>query len=68
MLHCLKARGVDVASDLVMMHASVRVVYVLHTAQVTKVDEALQNMKLPSRGSIRKKTNIIQTVVMVQKL
>ena len=39
-----------------------------HIALGSKPDEALQNMKLSARGSIRKKTNIIQVVVMVKKL
>ena len=34
----------------------------------SKLAEALQNMKLSARGSIRKKTNIIQTAVMVKHL
>ena len=45
-----------------------QVVYVLHTEQATKMGEAFQNMKLSARGSICKKTNIIQTVTMVQRL
>ena len=56
-----------------MLHKTVQVVRVLHSEQATKMEEALQNMKLsdpqrwPSR-TIRKKTNIIQTVTMVQRL
>ena len=70
MLHCLHKRGVDIAAELSLrpLHESGRVVYVLHTAQGTKMDEALQSMKISARGSIRKKTNIVQTVVMVRKL
>ena len=45
-----------------------QVVYVLHTEQATQMGEAFQNMKLLARGSIRKKTNIIQTVTMMQRL
>ena len=35
---------------------------------VSKVDEALQNMKLSCRGSLRKATNTIQCVFMVRSL
>ena len=34
----------------------------------SKIAETLQNMELSARGSIRKKTYIIQTVVMVNNL
>ena len=39
-----------------------------HVDMGSKLAEALQNMKLSARGSIRKKTNIIQAVVMVKNL
>ena len=39
-----------------------------HVSMGSKIAEALQNMKLSARGSIRKKTNIIQTVMIVKNL
>ena len=39
-----------------------------HVSMGSWLAEALQNMKLSSRGSIRKKTNIIQTAVIVKNL
>ena len=68
MLHCLHKRGVCIETGLPVLYKTVQVVYVLHPAQATKMDEAFQNMKLSARGSICKKTNIIQTVTMVQRL
>ena len=47
---------------------SILTIYVHHVEQASKLDEALQNMKLSARGSIRKKTNLIQIVMMVSKL
>ena len=51
-----------------VLHESMRAVSVHHVSLESKVAEALQNMKLSARGSIRKKTNIIQVVVSVKNL
>ena len=50
------------------LYKSLLVVYVHHIVQGTKMDEALQNMKLSSRGSLRKMTNVIQMVMMIKNL
>ena len=50
------------------LYESIVRIYVHHVQQPTKVDEALHNMKLSARGSIRKKINLIQTEMMISKL
>ena len=47
---------------------SCRVVWAQHFKQATKEDEALQNMKLSLRGSLRKAANIVQVATMIRKL
>ena len=59
---------IDLQSVHPVFHESARSVTVHHIALGSKLEEALQNVKLSARGSIRKKTNIIQVVVMVKKL
>ena len=43
-------------------------IHVHHLEQASKIDETLLNMKLSSRGSIRKRANVIQIVVMISNL
>ena len=50
------------------LYQSLSVVYVHHLQKDSKLDEALATMKFSARGHIRKKTNIIQTVVMIENL
>ena len=50
------------------LYNSLLVVSVHHVAQSTKMDEALQYMKLSSRGSLRRMTNVIQMVMMIKNL
>ena len=51
-----------------LFRASVRQIHVHKAACASKVDEALANMKLSARGSLRQANNTIQTVLMLQKL
>jgi hypothetical protein len=60
--------GLDMRQAHPKLYDSFLKIYVHHVRQPTKTDEALHNMKLSARGSIRKKTNLIQTVMMVSKL
>ena len=47
---------------------SVRVAWVYHLKQPTKEDEALVNLKLSLRGSLRKAANVVQMAAMIRKL
>ena len=68
LLHRIFVLKVDLKSVHPVLHESMRAVSVHHVSMGSKLAEALQNMKLSARGSIRKKTNIIQTVVVVKNL
>ena len=68
LLHRIFVLEVDLKSVHPVLHESIRAVSVHHVSMGSKLAEALQNMKLSARGSIRKKTNIIQTVVIVKNL
>ena len=50
------------------LYESILTIFVHHVEQATTLDEALHNMKLSARGSIRKKANIIKIVMMINKL
>ena len=60
--------GIDLASEHRELYNSVCAVHVHHTEQASKIDEALKNMKLSSRGSLRKMTNVIQLVTILNGL
>eukprot|EP00974_Lingulodinium_polyedra_P109731 10614942-Lingulodinium_polyedra.AAC.1 len=60
LLHRVFVLKVDLKGVHPVLHASMRVASVDHVAMGSKLNEALQNMRLSARGSIRKKTNIIQ--------
>ena len=60
--------GIELQSVHKTLYESVRVVYVHHIEQPSKMDEALKNMKLSCRGSIRKATNVIEVVMMLKNL
>jgi len=66
-IHRMWKEGLDVKNHP-KLYQSLFVVYVHHLQKDTKLDEALATMKFSSRGAIRKKTNVIQTVFMIEKL
>ena len=68
LLHRIFVLKVDLKSVHPVLHESVRAVSVHHVSMESKLAEALQSMKLSARGSIWKKTNIIQAVVIVKNL
>ena len=68
LLHRIFILKVDLKSVHPVLHESMRAVSVHHVSMGSKLAEALQNMKLSARGRIRKKTNIIQVVVIVKNL
>ena len=39
-----------------------------HLCISTKIDEALMNMRISARGSVRRANNLITTVIMIQNL
>ena len=45
-----------------------RIAWVCHLKQPTKEDEALVNLKLSLRGSLRKAANVVQMAAMIRKL
>lgn len=47
---------------------SLQAIHVQHVKAATKMQEAVQNMKMASRGEIRKRTNVIQTVWITRNL
>ena len=60
--------GIDLKTLMPDFWSSVRKVYV-HCMPITnRLDEAMQNMKLSARGSLRQANNTIQCVVMIQNL
>ena len=67
-LHALWKNGVDLETEHNVLFKSLQTIYVHHTQQSNVVDEALQNMKFSSRGSLRKMTNVVQLVFMMKKL
>ena len=67
LVYCWK-EGVSLETRLPKVHESILKIYGHCRAHGSKVDEALENMKLSLRGSIRRKTNLIQLAMMVMKL
>ena len=68
LLHKTWKLRVDLKIVHPVLYQSFLAVHVHHLQQGSKMDEALQNMKLSARSSIRKKQNVVQTVVVVQNL
>ena len=60
--------SLDLEHRLPKVHESILKIYGHCRAHGSKVDEALKNMKLSLRGSIRRKTNLIQLAMMVERL
>jgi hypothetical protein len=67
-LHRFWKLGIKIKDHNPRFHDSVMVIYMHNVHAPSKMDEALLTMKLSSRGSIRKKTNIIQTVAIIYSL
>ena len=67
LLYCWK-NGLSLETRLPKVYDSILKIYGHCRAHGSKVDEALENMKISLRGSIRKKTNLIQTAMMLMKL
>ena len=69
MILCISwLKGWFVRDEHPQLFASVLRVHVSHLAKSTKRLEALANMKLSSRGAIRRPPNVISVVVMCQNL
>ena len=67
-LHFLMRSKADVKTSYPLLWESVCRVRVHVIGTASRVDEALQNMKLSCHGSLRKATNTIQCVFMVRSL
>lgn len=68
LLHRLYVNQVAVVEDLPKLHDGVCKIHCFHIKPESRVEEALSNMKMSCRGSLRKSTNLIQAVIMVQTL
>ena len=69
LLHRCKALGLNGSSPgLAPLWSSVTRIWVHCMESSNRIDEALTNMKLSSRGSLRKANNLIQLVFMLQNL
>ena len=68
LLHRLFVLQTDIAADLPKLHDSVCKIHCFHIKPGSRVEEALSNMRISCRGSLRKSTNLIQAVIMVQNL
>ena len=61
-------QGMNLEARLPAVHASITRIYGHCRVHGSKVDEALENMKISLRGSIRRRTNLIQLAMMIEKL
>ena len=68
LLHWVFANGLDMLKAHPTLFDSFRAIYVHPYSIDSKLDEAMLNTKLSDRGSIRKATNIIQTVILIQNV
>ena len=68
LLHVIFKSGIDLSTTHPTLHNSCCAIHVHHVEQPSKMHEALKNMKLSARGSIRKMTNVIEITVMVKNL
>lgn len=68
LLHCAWKFGFNLQECHPRLHESALAIHVHHVQQASKLDEALTNMKLSSRGSIRKMANVIQMTHMIRNL
>ncbi|CAK0897612.1 unnamed protein product [Prorocentrum cordatum] len=68
LLHYCYSKNIDLKEVHPLLWQSVCRIYVLKVTYSTKADEALANMKLSARGSIRRANNLVVTVVMLHNL
>ena len=64
----VRLQNLDLESRLPTVHATITKIYGHCRVHNSKVDEALENMKLSFRGSIRRRTNLIQLAMIIEKL
>ena len=67
LLHSCWKAGLQITDHPVLYDSLLRV-YAHHIEHSNKVDEAMHNMRMSARGSIRKSVNVIQAAVMIQTL
>lgn len=67
-LHYCFKNSVDLHTVHPKLYMSVLKIFVHHMPSQTKTDEALKNLKLSARGSIRKMANVIQIAQMIKNL
>jgi hypothetical protein len=67
-LHYCFKNSVDLHTVHPKLYISVLKIFVHHMPSQTKTDEALKNLKLSARGSIRKMANVIQIAQMIKNL
>ncbi|CAK0869799.1 unnamed protein product, partial [Prorocentrum cordatum] len=68
LLHYCYSKNIDLKEVHPLLWQSVCRIYALKVTYSTKADEALANMKLSARGSIRRANNLVVTVVMLHNL
>ena len=68
MVHWCWKNDLPLDVHLPILAKSICTVYIHHAQQSSRVDECLQNMKVSSRGSLRKMTNVIEIVFMIKGL
>ena len=67
-LHYFYTQQIDLKNTHPKLYDSLLKIQVLKINYANKIEEGLANMKLSARGSIRKANNVIQTVLMLQRL
>jgi hypothetical protein len=68
LLHYCFKNSVDLQTVHPQLYTSVLKIFVHHMPSHTKQDEALKNLKLSARGSIRKMANVIQIAQIIKNL
>ena len=64
----VRLQKLDLENKLPTVHSTITKIYGHCRVHNSKVDEALENMKLSFRGSIRRRTNLIQLAMIIEKL
>ena len=67
-LHYCWRENIEISQVHPKFYESARSIYVYHLSISTKIDEALMNMRISARGSVRRANNLITTVIMIQNL
>jgi hypothetical protein len=67
-LHYCYSKNVDLKKIHPVLYESCLKIYILKVQYSTKADEALANMKLSARGSVRRANNLVITVMMLHNL